>query len=359
MSTTADVLVVGAGPVGMAMAMELSIQGLTSFRIVDKTSTRSDKSRALGVHTRTMEVLNRYGDQHSIHELLATKASSITGSALWVNRKQYVLMDKSKAESASEATRTTPESQFDGPFVISQVHTEAFLERRLKERGVAVEYQVAVKSIDQDDDGCTVILTKADGSEETLRCKYVVRTPTFSFSCRGPPFDDRNADKYSLKVGCDGAHSIVRHSMNVTFQGDAYPQEFILADTKIDWDLKGSQDAFQTMLGDGLVFIFPMGNGRARITASRPDHVGSEEEPTLEDFDQLIAKMLPAQDSVPKPRLHDPFWLTRFHLSHRCVSKYRDGRLFVAGDAAHIHRLGPTTFLFPYCIIIIIILPSI
>lgn len=134
--------------------------------------------------------------------------------------------------------------------------------------------------------------------------------------------------------------------MNVTFEGDAYPQEFILADTKIDWDLKGNDATFQTMLGDGLVMIFPMGHGRARITASRPGHGSEDEEPTLRDFDEIIAKMMPAQDSFPKPRLHSPFWLTRFHLHHRCVTKYRDGRLFVAGDAAHIHRLGqPLVFL--------------
>lgn len=126
--------------------------------------------------------------------------------------------------------------------------------------------------------------------------------------------------------------------MNVTFEGDAYPQEFILADTNIDWDVKGSEGMFQTMLGDDLVMIFPMGQGRARITASRPGHGSSDEDPTLQDFDSLIAKLLPTDGSVPKPRLHDPFWLARFHLHHRCVTKYRDGRLFVAGDAAHIHR---------------------
>lgn len=144
------------------------------------------------------------------------------------------------------------------------------------------------------------------------------------------------------KVGCDGAHSIVRHSMNVKFEGDAYPQDFILADTQIDWDLDGIEGSFQAMLGDGLVMIFPMGKGRARITASRPSHQGSGEDPTLKDFDEILAKMLPSQESFPKPRLHDPFWLARFHLHHRCVTKYRDGRLFVAGDAAHIHRLGHT-----------------
>lgn len=128
--------------------------------------------------------------------------------------------------------------------------------------------------------------------------------------------------------------------MNVKFEGDAYKQEFILADTKLDWDIDGAETTVQTMLGDGLVIIIPMGHGRARITASRPDHTSSEDAPTLKDFDDIIAKMIPGQDSFPKPRLYDPFWLASFHLHHRCATKYRDGRLFVAGDAAHIHRSG-------------------
>lgn len=177
MSTT-DVLVVGAGPVGMAMANELAMQGV-SFRLVDKASARSDKSRAIGVHTRTMEVLSRYGDH--VDELLA-KAHKMRGNALWVNRKQYVLLDQDQGQGQDEQQAAAaapgdevPESRFPGPFVISQVDTEAFLERRLAERGVAVEYTVGAKSIAQDEEGVTVVLTKGDGSEETVRCKYVVR----------------------------------------------------------------------------------------------------------------------------------------------------------------------------------------
>lgn len=186
MSNT-DVLVVGAGPVGMAMAMELSIQGV-SFRVVEKASTHSDKSRAMGVHTRAMEILSRYGSSdhhhHSLDELLSRSAKP-TRNAVWVNRKQYVFLDNNKKQQTAdddnnkkplETQKTkTPESQFQGPYVIPQVDTEAFLESRLTERGVKIEYAVAAKSIVQDDEGVTVLLTKADGDEETLRCKYVVR----------------------------------------------------------------------------------------------------------------------------------------------------------------------------------------
>lgn len=301
MSTT-DVLVVGAGPAGMALSMELSIQGV-QFRVVDKAPERSDKSRALGVHPRTLEVLNRYSD--SIDELLS-KANRIAGNAMWVGGKCFAGFDNS-FQAAKNQIRDT---QFPGLFVISQVNTEDYLMKHLEERGVAVERPVTVKSVKQDDHGVTVVLAKHDGSEEVVRCKYV--------------------------VGCDGAHSVVRHAMSVEFEGDAYPQEFVLADTLCDWDeTAGKAHMF---LGEGMAMILPMGPGRARILASRPRHLSADADPTLQDFEDFLHTMLPADESVSKPKLHDPFWISRFHLHHRCATKYRDGKLFVAGDAAHIHR---------------------
>lgn len=293
--STIDVLVVGAGPVGMALATELAIQGV-AFRIVEKERVRSDKSRAIGVHSRTLEVLSRYGH---IDELLE-KSQKVAGNTLYINRKRF--------DGFNVFGRTQPQtdSQFSGMFTISQSDTEAFFESRLAEQGVTVEQSVTVKSAVQDDTAATVVLVKGDGSEETIRVKYV--------------------------VGCDGAHSIIRHSMNVEFQGDEYAQEFILADTMIDWD--GGNGKAHLALGAGLIMLLPLGPGRARIVLSRPSHLSSQTDPELADFQTALETGLPEEE---KPRLHDPIWLARFHLHHRCASKYRDGRFFVAGDAAHIH----------------------
>lgn len=293
--STIDVLVVGAGPVGMAMGMELAIQGV-AFRIVEKAPTRSPYSRALAVHSRTLEVLKRYGH---IDELLA-HSQKIAGNSIYIKRKHFEGFDVFKN------TQTRPDSQFPGAFTISQVYTEAFLEDRLTEKGVTIDRPVTVKSLVQDNDAATAVLVNGDGSEETVRAKYV--------------------------VGGDGAHSVVRHSMNVEFQGDAYAQEFILADTMIDWD--GHDGKAHLIIDNGLLMLLPLGPGRARIVLSRPSHLSSQTDPELEDFQAALQARLPAED---KPRLHDPFWLARFHLHHRCVTNYRDGRFFVAGDAAHIH----------------------
>lgn len=293
--TTIDVLVIGAGPVGMTMANELAIQGV-DFRIIDKLPERSDKSRALAVHSRTLELLSRHG---KIDELMA-HSQKINGNQLYINRK---LMDGLNVFGSRPAK---PDTQYPGAFSISQVNTEGFLEDRLTERGITVERPVTVKSVVQDADVATAILIKEDGSEETVRAKYV--------------------------VGCDGAHSVVRHSMDVKFEGDAYKQEYITADTMFDWE--GHGDKMHLMIGEGLLVMIPLGPDRARIIVSRPTQMDSHELPTLDDFQKALEQRLPADE---KPRLHDPKWLAVYHLHHRCSTKYRDGRLFVAGDAAHIH----------------------
>lgn len=159
MSTT-DVLIIGAGPVGMTLAMELSLQNV-NFRIVEKEAVRSDKSRSLASHVRTLELLNRYDN---IQEM-ASKAAGVHGNTVWLNRKPYELVDTS--------TLKLDGTRFQGPLMVSQVDMELFLLKRLGERGVHVESPVTAKSIKQDEDGATVILEN-DGVEETVRCKYVV-----------------------------------------------------------------------------------------------------------------------------------------------------------------------------------------
>ena len=113
------------------------------------------------------------------------------------------------------------------------------------------------------------------------------------------------------------------------FEGEAYPQDFILADVHLDWE--GVQDRAVACLGRGLMIILPLKDGLVRLVASRAGVV-EEANPTLEDFKEFFSEMAPGQG-----RLYDPTWLARFKLHHRGVNTYRDGRLFVAGDAGHMH----------------------
>jgi hypothetical protein len=131
-------------------------------------------------------------------------------------------------------------------------------------------------------------------------------------------------------VGCDGAHSIVRKSAGLTFDGAAYPQDFILADVHLKWD---HQDSLTLFIGSyGFMAILPMKDGIFRLICSRSNYVDNESEPTIKDFEDTFAAVAPGE-----AELFDPVWISRFRLHHRNVHNYHAGRMFLAGDAAHIH----------------------
>ena len=287
-----DVLIVGAGPSGVTLALELARQKI-SFRVIDKAPERSDKSRALFVQPRTLELLNRHGNIQA----LASHSNTVHGATFFVNNKEVT-----KISLDGLATNT----EFPLPLGVSQADTEHFLDRCLAAYGASVERPVTAKNISQDDDGVTTSLERQDGSQETVRSKYV--------------------------VGCDGAHSVVRHaSANITFEGAAYTQDFLLCDAHIS-GTSIPLDAFSIMFGYGVMMAIPMQDGLVRfVTAGHP--LESDTEPTLEHFQKSLDLFGPPGHGT----LSNPVWITRFRLHHRSATAFRDRRFFLAGDAAHIH----------------------
>ncbi|KAK3370085.1 FAD binding domain-containing protein [Podospora didyma] len=292
-----DVLIIGAGPVGTVLALELALHRV-SFRIIDKFPARSDKSRSLGVHPRTLELLNRQGEAHA----LISRGKVLDGGAIFINQK---LVGDLKIDDLG-----TTDTEFPRPFGISQTEVESFLDERLAKYGFEVERPINAISITQDDNGVTTIVDLPDGSQASVRSKYV--------------------------VGCDGAHSLVRHSAkNLTFEGAPYPMEFMLCDARIrDSSLpKDRVSLFMDNGTAGTLAVFPFSGGLVRFVGSGKMMAQIQGDPTLEDFQAFIRVKLPA----PAGTLYDPMWITRYRIHSRCVNNYRDRRLFVAGDAAHIH----------------------
>jgi len=281
-----DVLVVGAGPTGLTLAGELAARGV-ACRIVDREPARRPESRALVVQPRTLELLDKWGGADAI----AARGYRDVSVEIFVNGQKRAGVDFH--DLGAEHTRY--------PYVvfISQVETERVLEERLESLGARVERPVELRGLAQDDEGVTA--TFSDG--RSLRARWV--------------------------VGCDGAHSAVRKLAELAFPGAPYDQDFLLADVRREHAARG----LQFYLSDhGMLVVFPLGDDKLRFIASRARASASTGPLGLDEMQGVIDELMPSSGPIG-----EPIWLARFHLHHRGVDHYRRGRLFVAGDAAHIH----------------------
>ncbi|KAK7976531.1 hypothetical protein PG989_014994 [Apiospora arundinis] len=322
--TTTDVLIIGSGPTGTTMALELAAQGIP-FRIVDKIPQRSDKSKALAVQPRSLEIMARHGPV----ERLIERGNANLGGAIFVNGKKTVDVNL----GGITATR---DSAFPHTILAPQSLTEGFLAECLATRyGRSVEFGTEATSIKQDADGVTVTLRKRSSSSPLSSSASSTSSASTKVEDSDETANGTQADEETIRakyvVGADGAHSIVRHATSVQFEGDAYPQDFILCDAHLR-NSSMSRDRFRICMRYGLLLVFPLGNDVVRLVASRPG-VPATDEPVLKDFQDWLDYMVPDGGG----EIYDPIWLTRFKLHHRVSTNYRDGRLFLAGDAAHIH----------------------
>ncbi|GAA4501049.1 NAD(P)/FAD-dependent oxidoreductase [Actinoallomurus oryzae] len=281
---TADVVVVGAGPTGLTLAAFLAQAG-GDVVLLDRVAEGANTSRAAVVHARTLEVLQGLD---VTGELVAR---GLITPVFTVRDRDRVLL-------------TVP---FDGlptayPYtlMIPQNVTEQVLLARLHALGGQVHRPHEVVSVTQDDTGATV--TTATG--ERIRARHV--------------------------VGTDGMHSVVREQAGIGFAGGSYEQTFVLADTRLDWALPG--DEVQLFFGaEGLVVVAPMPGGRHRFVATVDE---APENPGLEDVQALLDARGPRTDPA---RVREVLWTSRFHVHHRIADRYREGRIILAGDAAHVH----------------------
>jgi 2-polyprenyl-6-methoxyphenol hydroxylase-like FAD-dependent oxidoreductase len=289
-----DVLVAGAGPVGLAMACELARYDL-SVRIVDKTAERTDKSKALVVWSRTLELMDRMG----CREKFVTCGLKVAGAGIYADHKRIGFVDMTGV--------ATP---YPFALMIPQSDTERLFEEHLTGFGVHVERQTALQQFAATADGVSCVLVHEDGSQETVEASWL--------------------------LGCDGAHSVVRHQLGMEFHGETLLSNWALADLH----LQGAPVPQEMSIGwhsDGIIALFPLSPTRYRIIAnlgeaSGPVGTGNRPDPTLEEIQQIIDRRSPFPMQAS-----DPVWLAAFTINERKVKHYRAGRVFLAGDAAHIH----------------------
>jgi 2-polyprenyl-6-methoxyphenol hydroxylase-like FAD-dependent oxidoreductase len=292
-------LVVGAGPTGLTLANELARHGVRP-RIIDRGPAPATTSRALVVQPRTLEIFDDMG--------VIDRAIAAGNPALNLT----ITFAKSRVELDIADQLTGPQNFTAYPALrtLSQQDTERILTELLSEQSVEVERGRALTDLTQDGDTVVVSLRGEDGSTETLRCRWV--------------------------IGCDGAHSAVRKAAGIPFAGSTYRDEFIMADAELDWELPhGGLYGFPSPAGIFAAFSMP-GENRYRIFGNfppGPEGPSAEySEPSHEEFQAMVDDRVPFPAKVVKEH-----WVTRYRVHSRTVPRYRDGRVFLVGDAAHVH----------------------
>lgn len=288
-----EVLVVGAGPTGLMTAGELARRGV-KVRIVEKSAERSPLSKALVVQARTLEVMD------------------LIGLADGFVRRGYPAPGLNVGLGSGKKPVSVGMQGLDTRFpyllVLPQEETEEILETRLGEQGVTIERGVEFVGVEQRGADSVVSGVRFhDGREEHIHSRYL--------------------------VGCDGAHSAVRHAIGLPFEGTTHDYVIFLADVKMESEFVKSRITNFTSRR-GFVSVLPFLGEYSRIFAvdfAKQDR-SSDEELTLVDLQDTVDAIASAKLTMREPR-----WLTRFRSPSRQVPTNRIGRVFLAGDVAHAH----------------------
>ena len=291
-TTNIPVLIVGAGPTGLVLALWLTKLGI-AVRIIDKTAEPGTTSRALGVHARTLELYRQVG----LAETLVDGGVKVPGVNLWARGEKVARIN----------LRGLGEGLTPFPYLL--IYTQDDHERVLIERfhalGVKVERCTELVRFEQGVDGVSATLRRADGGEETCQSLYI--------------------------AGCDGAHSTVREHLATGFPGGTYAHLFYVADIDAAGPAVNGEIHLDLDEADFLA-VFPLKEkGRVRLIGTVIEEPNdTQHKLAFDDVRADVAKHL-------KFTVNTVNWFSTYRVHHRVAAKFREGRAFLLGDAAHIH----------------------
>jgi 2-polyprenyl-6-methoxyphenol hydroxylase-like FAD-dependent oxidoreductase len=291
---TTDVLIVGAGPTGLALACQFIRYGL-DFVIIDKKETTTPFSKAIGVQARTLEIYEQIGLADRLVEL-----GTIT--------KGVRLLEGGEERAQVELTKLGQGmSPYPYLLIVEQGKHESLLYEHIKTHGRDVQWQATLESFSQNESGVTANVVYANGEKQTIVAQYL--------------------------VAADGARSLVRHELGMTFEGSTLERMFYVADVQLAWQY--AHDILTVTLGrDRSTAFFPMpGRDRYRIVGVFPENTDKKEGEVLyEEIEQQIL-----EDTELKLDIYKVHWFSTYQIHSRRVNKFSEGRCFLVGDSAHIH----------------------
>ncbi|WP_454883184.1 FAD-dependent oxidoreductase [Sphingomonas oryzagri] len=289
------ILIVGAGPTGLTAALELTRFGIP-VRVVDKRGTPATTSRAIGIQARTLELM----EQRGLAEEMVRLGNKGHFGSVYGGGERLFRLDFGKVAS-----------RYDYMLFLSQAETERILREALARRGIEPEWSVemvgvARDALSPDTSPVSATLLHADGHLERAKAPWL--------------------------VSAEGAHSLVRTTLDLQFEGDTLAEDYALGDLHLDGDLADSD--FHIFSSEhGFMGLFPMGSRRFRLIASNPLSKPSRDTAPSEDELQRIYD----QRSPIPVRIHDTSWTSWFRINSRMVPRLKIGRLLLGGDSAHIH----------------------
>lgn len=288
----AEVLVVGAGPTGLVLALWLTRFGVR-VRIIDKTAGPGTNSRALVVHARTLEFYRQLG----LADAAVERGLKFTAANVWVGGERVA-----RAAFGEMGTGLSP---FPYVLIFPQDEHEPLLIEHLARAGVEVERRTALLGFADEGGRVLARLGRPDGAEETCAAAYL--------------------------AGCDGARSTVRAGSGAGFPGGTYGQTFYVADAQAAGPVVNGE--LNVALDDAdFLAVFPLkGDGRARFIGTvRPDAGAAGAVPTWEGVSPRILERM-------RVRVLGVNWFSTYRVHHRVAGRFRAGRVFLLGDAAHVH----------------------
>lgn len=292
MENVIPVLIVGAGPTGLTMAMQLQRYGIP-FRIIDKQIKPVVTSNALVAQACTLEIWNDIG----ILPLALSRGELIKGFNLFSGKKQLIHLDFDLLDC-----------KYHFLLGIAQHETEKMLLEHLQSKNILVEMEVELLDLmEQNDKSILAKLNHKDGSVEQINAQWL--------------------------IACDGGHSLVREKLNAPFLGKELKQHFVLADIEMQSDLS-RQEGYVFTSDEGILLIIQYNEKYSRIIAevSQNPALCTAKSLTYSEVKMLVEERCPF-----KLTIKEPIWTSGFWIHERRVSNFQHNKIFFAGDAAHIH----------------------